>query len=96
MCANKQSAAEEQSTLPAHHFEDMDMGVAKIVGILLITAGALGLVYGGFTYTRETHTAKLGPIALQVQDRQTVYVPILVSAAVLALGVFLLLVPRGK
>ena len=72
------------------------MGIAKIVGILLIAAGALGLVYGGFSYTKETHSAKLGPMVLQVQERETVYVPVLVSAGAIALGVFLLLAFRNK
>jgi len=72
------------------------MGMAKIIGILLIVAGGLGLTYGGFTYTKDTHTAKLGPVVLQVRDRETVYVPVLLSAAALALGVFLLLALRRK
>ncbi len=73
------------------------MNFAKPVGILLIIAGALGLIYGGFTYTKETHTTKVGPLVLQVQEKDTVYVPILVSAAAIALGALLLLVPfRSK
>ncbi len=39
------------------------MSAAKIIGILLIAAGVAGLLYGGFTYTKESHTAKLGPLA---------------------------------
>ena len=70
--------------------------VAKIVGILLIAAGTLGLIYGGFTYTKETHSAKLGPIVLQVQEKETVYVPIILSAAAIALGAFLLVAFRSK
>ena len=72
------------------------MGMTKIVGILLIVAGTLGLAYGGFTYTSDTHSAKLGPIVLNVQERETVTVPIIVSSAALALGVLLLLAFRGK
>jgi len=67
------------------------MGAARIAGILLIVAGALGLVYGGFSYTKDTHTAQLGPIVLAVQERETVYVPVLLSAGAIALGAFLLL-----
>ena len=66
------------------------MGTSKIFGILLIVAGVLGLVYGGFTYTKETHSAKLGPITLQVKDKETVYIPVILSAAALGLGAFLL------
>lgn len=72
------------------------MGIAKIVGVLLVAAGALGLIYGGFTYTKETHSAKLGPIVLQVKEKETVYVPIILSAGAIALGVLLLLAFRSK
>jgi hypothetical protein len=67
------------------------MGIARSIGILLIAAGALGLIYGGFTYTSDTHRAKLGPIAVQVKEKQTVFVPIAVSAAAIAFGALLLL-----
>jgi len=72
------------------------MGLTRIVGILLIAAGALGLVYGGFSYPKETHSAKLGALVLQVQERETVYVPILASAGAIALGVLLLVAFRSK
>jgi uncharacterized membrane protein YidH (DUF202 family) len=70
--------------------------MAKIVGILLIAGGVLGLVYGGFSYAKETHSAKLGPIVVQVQERQNVDVPIILSAAAIVLGAFLLLAFRSK
>ena len=70
--------------------------MTKTIGILLIAAGALGLIYGGFTYTKDTHSAKLGSVVLQVKDRETVYVPIAVSAAAIALGAFLLVGFRSK
>ncbi|HXM84140.1 MAG TPA: hypothetical protein VN929_19785 [Burkholderiales bacterium] len=72
------------------------MGIAKIIGILLIAAGALGLIYGGFSYTKETHSAKLGPIVLQVKEKETVYVPIILSVGAIALGVLLLVAFRNK
>jgi hypothetical protein len=72
------------------------MSIAKIIGTLLIAAGALGLVYGGFSYTKETHSANLGPIVLQVQEKETVYIPVVLSAAAIAFGVFLLVGLRHK
>ena len=72
------------------------MGIARAIGILLIAAGALGLIYGGFSYTKDRHSAKLGPVVLEVQERETVYVPIIVSTAALGLGVLLLLGFRNK
>ena len=67
------------------------MSIARSIGILLIVAGTLGLIYGGFTYTSDTHSAKLGPIAVQVKEKQTVFVPIAVSVAGIVFGALLLL-----
>ena len=66
------------------------MNPAKIIAIVLIVAGALGLAYGGFSYTKETTGMKLGPIELKVEEKETVNVPLIISAGAIALGVFLL------
>ena len=47
------------------------MSALKIVAILLIAAGIIGLVYGGITYTKSTHDAKLGPIEVSITDKET-------------------------
>ena len=70
------------------------MNPTKLIGIILIVAGSLGLAYGGFSYTKETTGLKLGPIELKVQEKETVNVPLIVSAGVIVLGVFLLVVGR--
>ena len=72
------------------------MSAAKLVGIVLIAAGVLGLLYGGFTYTKEQHTAKLGPLAITVQENETVMVPVVASVGSIVLGVFLLVAGRAK
>jgi hypothetical protein len=66
------------------------MNPAKIIGIVLIALGCLGLVYGGFTYTKESTAVKLGPIEMKVQEKETVSVPLIVSAGAIAIGVFVL------
>jgi TRAP-type C4-dicarboxylate transport system permease small subunit len=48
----------------------------KIVAILLIAAGIIGLVYGGITYTKTTHNAKVGPFELSIKDKETVNIPV--------------------
>ena len=62
----------------------------KNVGIALIVAGILGLAYGGFTYTRATHEAKIGPLTLSVVDKETVNIPIWVGLGGIVLGGLLL------
>ncbi len=66
------------------------MNGSRLVGILLIVAGALGLVYGGFSYTKDTHEAKLGPIELSVSEKQTVNVPVWAGAGAIVAGIALL------
>src|ERR671922_306788 len=66
------------------------MNVVKIVGIVLIVAGILGLVYGSFSFTKETHEAKVGPIQLSVKEKETVNVPVWAGVGAIALGVVLL------
>ena len=68
------------------------MNAVKIAGIVLIVAGVLGLVYGGFSYTKETHDAKLGPIEISVQDRERVNVPVWAGVGAIVIGGGLLLV----
>ena len=72
------------------------MSTTKIIGILLIVAGVLGLIYGGFSYTKETHTAQLGPLQLKVEEKETVLVPVIASVGALALGLFLIVGGRNK
>ena len=69
------------------------MSAAKIVGMVLIAAGALGLVYGGFSYTKETHEAKIGPLELSVKDKETVNVPVWAGVGAIVVGGLLLVVP---
>jgi drug/metabolite transporter (DMT)-like permease len=62
----------------------------KLLGLVLLVLGVLALAYGGFTYTEETHDAKLGPIELEIKDKERVNVPVWVgAAAALAGGVLL-------
>jgi hypothetical protein len=65
----------------------------KLLAIVLITAGALGLAYGGFDYTRGRNTTKIGPIDISVRDERHVTIPIWAGAATLAVGVVLLVFP---
>jgi TRAP-type C4-dicarboxylate transport system permease small subunit len=68
------------------------MNAVKIAAILLIVAGILGLVYGSFSYTKETHEAKLGPLELSVSDKQTVNVPVWAGVGAIVIGGALLLI----
>ena len=72
------------------------MNPTKLIGIVLIAAGCLGLVYGGFSYTKETSAVKLGSLELKIQEKENVNVPLIVSAGAIVLGVFLLVTVGRK
>lgn len=67
------------------------MNGVKIAALALIIAGVLALAYGGFSYTRETHQATIGPLHLSVAEKQTVNVPVWAGIGALVIGGALLL-----
>jgi len=72
------------------------MNSIKIMAIVLILAGILGVMYGKFSYTKETHDAKLGPIELSVKEKETVNIPAWAGVAAIVAGAGLLIVrPKG-
>jgi hypothetical protein len=72
------------------------MGLMKIIAIALIVLGALGLVYGSFSYTKETHDVKLGPIEFSIADKETVNVPVWVGVGAIVVGGLLLVMGNKK
>jgi multidrug transporter EmrE-like cation transporter len=70
------------------------MNSLKIAGIALIVAGVLGLVYGSFTFTKDTHDTKIGPLELSVKDKEKVNIPVWAGVAAIVAGGVALLVPR--
>jgi len=62
------------------------MDFKTVVGIILLTLGVLGLIYGGFTYTSEEHAVNVGPVELGVAEKERVDVPIWMSVVAVGLG----------
>ena len=67
------------------------MSAIKIGAIVLIVAGLLGVMYGKFSYTKETHEAKLGSLEMSFKEKQTVNVPAWAGVAAIVAGAVLLL-----
>jgi TRAP-type C4-dicarboxylate transport system permease small subunit len=70
------------------------MDILKIFAVLLIVGGALGLAYGGFTYTKETHQTDVGPLHLSVDEKQHVSVPLWAGIGAIVIGGVLLVMGR--
>jgi multidrug transporter EmrE-like cation transporter len=70
------------------------MSVTKVIGLLLLVAGLLGLFYGHFEYTKETHEGQFGPFKFSVAEKETAVIPSWASIAVIVAGVVLLVVRK--
>ena len=71
------------------------MNPVKVIAIVLVVAGLLGLVYGGFSYTKDTTVVKIGPLEVSAKEKQTVNVPMWTGVGAIVVG-GLLLVLGGK
>jgi drug/metabolite transporter (DMT)-like permease len=65
----------------------------RIIGVILLVLGLLGLAYGGFTYTRESHDADIGPVEIEVKDRERVQIPIWAGVVLAVAGAALMITP---
>lgn len=72
------------------------MSAVKVVAIVLIVAGLVGLVFQQFSFTKETHQAKIGPLELSVKEKETVNIPLWVSLGAVGVGVVLLVTGGRK
>ncbi len=72
------------------------MSPLRVVGIILIVAGALALAYGGFSYTQETHQAKVGPLEFSLKEKREVPIPAWAGLAGVAVGVVLLVMGKPR
>ena len=72
------------------------MNAIKFVAIALILAGVLGLIYGGFSYTKDTTALKVGPVELSVKEKETVNVPVWAGIGAIVAGGLLLVFGAKK
>jgi TRAP-type C4-dicarboxylate transport system permease small subunit len=70
------------------------MNTTRLIAIVLIVAGVLGLVYGGFSYTKDTTAVKVGPIELSVKERETVNIPMWAGIGAIVIGGLLLVLGK--
>ncbi|MDQ2735064.1 MAG: hypothetical protein M3Y55_08770 [Pseudomonadota bacterium] len=72
------------------------MNPIRLVAAMLIVAGVLGLIYGSFSYTKDTTVVKLGPLELSAKEKQTVNIPMWAGIGVIAVGGLLLVLGSKK
>jgi Mn2+/Fe2+ NRAMP family transporter len=70
------------------------MSLRKIFAILLLAAGTLALVYRGFSYTTDKHTARLGSIDFELKEKKRLEVPVWAGVAAIVVGAAMLVLPR--
>ena len=62
------------------------MNGVRVAALALVVLGVLGLAYGSFSYTKDTHDAKIGPLELSVKEKETVNVPVWAGVGAIVLG----------
>ncbi len=72
------------------------MTAKQVVALLLIVGGVLALAYRGFSYTKETHEAKIGPFELQVKEKEHVNLPVWLGAGAVLVGAALLVTGKKR
>ncbi len=72
------------------------MNIVRIIGVGIMVLGVLGLIYGGFTYTKETEKKKFGPVEFSMKDQERVNVPIWASIAAVAVGGVLVMAGKKR
>ena len=72
------------------------MSLRKLLGIVLLAAGTLVLIYRGFTYTSEKHTAHLGPVDFTVMEKKRLDLPVWAGVVAIVAGAALLVMPQRK
>jgi TRAP-type C4-dicarboxylate transport system permease small subunit len=75
-------------------FKEKKMDAQRLIAILLIIAGALGLAYGGFTYTEDRHTAEVGSLQMSIDEKEHVNIPVWAGVGAIVVGGLLLVVGR--
>ena len=62
----------------------------KILGILLIAAGILMLVFRGFSFTQEKKVADIGPLELNKKEQKQVSWPLYAGVVGIVAGIAVL------
>jgi len=65
---------------------DLQMSFIKIAAIVLILGGIFSLANNGFTYTKDTESAKIGPLQISVEEKKKVNIPMWAGVGMIALG----------
>lgn len=58
----------------------------KMIGLILIIAGAIGIIWGGIGYIKDRDTTHIGPVDIVVEEKGRVPIPPLVGVAALVAG----------
>jgi uncharacterized membrane protein len=78
------------------NLEKLEMNAIKLTAMVLIVGGVLGLLYGSFSYTKDTHDLKIGPLALSIEEKKTVNIPIWLGVGAVVMGGLLLVFGSKK
>jgi uncharacterized membrane protein YidH (DUF202 family) len=62
-----------------------------LIAVVLIAVGLVGLLYGGFTYTREKKLVDIGSVQVTRQEHNRIPLSPVVGGVIVVAGVWLLI-----
>ena len=72
------------------------MSATRIVGLVLVIIGLVGLLWGGVFWNRERTIVDIGPIEAKAKEREGVPIPPIVGGLILVAGIVLMVVPGRR
>ena len=63
----------------------------RVLAVVLLVVGILAVAYGGFSYTKDRTAADLGPLKIEVKEKERVNIPLWAGVAIAVVGGVLLL-----
>ena len=72
------------------------MSATRIVGLILVIVGLVGLLWGGVFWNRERTIVDIGPIEAKAQEREGVPISPIIGGLILVAGIVLMVVPGRR
>jgi hypothetical protein len=70
------------------------MNAVKVVALLMIVAGAIGMVYGRLSFTKDVRRATFGPFSIVTREPHDIVIPVWAAACSIVIGGLVLMTSK--
>jgi hypothetical protein len=90
------TAGNASAPIPDERRSPHPEGIIRILGYVLVGAGLIALVFGGFSYSKRRETVAIGPLQASIREQERVSVPPILGAIAVIAGVGLIVMSSKK